>query len=307
MIKIKDKKEMAVRIKNFIFVIFGTLVLAFGTAVFILPNDLVIGGVSGIAIILDMIIPFEFFTVDLAITILTWGLFFLGLVILGKSFALKTLLSTLVYPIAVSLFLRLNDADVLNGFFNIQESSYPELALILSAVFGGAFVGVGCAITFLGGGSTGGVDVIAFIICKIFKRAKSSVVIFLTDSITVILGVFVIGDLVLALLGIVAVFVSAVMIDKVLLGGKGAFVAEIISEQYSEISKAVIEVLDRTTTVIDVTGGYSGSSKKMLKVSFTIREYAELINIINKYDKTAFITIHRAHEINGEGWTREKI
>ena len=66
----------------------------------------------------------------------------------------------------------------------------------------------------------------------------------------------------------------------------------------------VISKLNRTTTVFDAVGGYSGEKKKIVMVSFTMRQYAELIAVINSMDKTAFITIHRAHEINGEGWTR---
>ena len=66
----------------------------------------------------------------------------------------------------------------------------------------------------------------------------------------------------------------------------------------------MIKKLKRTTTILDATGGYSGENKKMIMVSFTMTEYAEMVNIINKVDKNAFITIHRAHEINGEGWTR---
>jgi len=291
-------------LKNILLVISGTLILAFGTAVFIIPFELVSGGVSGIAIIIDKFFGNGFLTVDFTITILTWGLFIVGFIFLGKRFALKTLISTLVYPIGISLFLKLVNPEIMNGFFCLKESEYGEVSLILAAIFGGVFVGAGCAVTFLGGGSTGGVDIIAFILCKFFRRWRHSVVMFFVDALTVILGMFVIKNMVISLLGITSAFISASVIDKIFLGESKAFMAQIVSDRYKDINKMVIKKLERTTSLVDITGGYSGAKKKMVLVSFTMNQYAEIINIINKVDKNAFITIHRAHEINGEGWTR---
>lgn len=290
--------------KNIILTVVGTLILAAGTAIFIVPFDLVAGGVSGVAIIIHRLIPSEVVTIDLIVTVLTWGLFFVGLLVLGRSFALKTLISSIVYPVGLSLFLKLTDPTVFGGFFSLQSSVHSDIALLLGATLGGVLVGAGCAVTFLGGGSTGGVDILAFSLCKAFKKWKSSVVIFVIDAAVVALGMFIIGDFVLSLLGILSAFISAVMVDKVFLGGSRAFIAQIVTDQYEEINASVIERLERTTTIVNVTGGYTGEEKKMVLVSFTMSQYAELVNIINKADKTAFVTVHRAHEINGEGWTR---
>lgn len=290
--------------KNFFLVVLGTVILAFGTAVFILPFDLVVGGVSGIALIIDRLIPYELVTVELIITVLTWLLFFAGLIILGKNFALKTLISTVVYPPALSLFLNITSPSFMGGFFRLTASEYSELSIMLAAIAGGVFVGAGCAVTFLGGGSTGGVDIIALSLCKIFKRLKSSYAIFAIDALTVILGMFVIGDLVLSLLGILSVLISAVMIDKVFLGMSRAFVAHIVTDKYEGINASIIEHLGRTTTIVDAVGGYSGNGKKLLMVSFTMAQYNELMDIIKRKDKNAFVTISAVHEINGEGWTR---
>ena len=303
--KLKYTKRDVFRLsKNIVLVVVGTLILSFGTSLFMLPYDLVTGGVSGYAIVLSQIIPPEILSVQLIITILTWTMFLLGLLVLGKSFAMKTLISTIVYPIGVALFSNITSENFLGGFFNLNSSAYSGVGVLLAALFSGVLVGLGCALSFLGGGSTGGVDVIAFTICKIFKRFRSSIVIFLVDASAVVLGMFVIGDFVLSLLGIVSAFVAAMVVDKVFLGGSKAFVAHIVTEKSDDINKLVIEKLDRTSTVISVTGGYSGEKKKMLMVSFSMNEYAELMNIINKTDKDAFMTVNRAHEINGEGWTR---
>lgn len=299
------KKEVVLRTaKNLLLVVIGTLILAFGSAVFLIPFNLVSGGISGIAIVIDEILKSEVITIDLIVSILTWLFFFLGLIIVGKSFAMKTLVSAIVYPVGISLFLKLAEPSVLGGYFYLVGGEYQQIAFILASLVGGACVGIGCAVAFLGGGSTGGVDVIAFTICKIFPRLKSSKVIFAIDAIIVILGVFVIKDMVVSLLGILSAFIAALLIDRVFLGGSRAFIAEIVSEHYEKINREVIEKMERTTTVIDVVGGYSGENKKMLKVSFTMAQYSELMRIISSNDRSAFVTIHRAHAINGEGWTR---
>ena len=289
-------------IKNTVLILIGTVVLAFGTAVFILPQNLVVGGISGLAIVISNILPWDFLSVDLLVTILTWGLFILGVFILGKNFAAKTLLSTIIYPIAVGIFTHMIKIPGFADFLDM--SANPELALALSSVFGGVLIGAGCAITFLGGGSTGGVDIIAFIICKFFKKLKSSTVIFFIDATTVALGMFVLKDLSLTLLGILSAFICSAVIDKVFIGSSSALVAEIVTDKADEITLAVIEQMDRTTTILNVIGGYSKAPRKMLKISFGIRQYRMLINIIEEIDKTAFITVYKAHEINGEGWTR---
>ena len=303
----RDWREWTRRAKNILLVIVGTLVLSFGTAIFLLPFELVTGGVSGYSIVISHFLPEGFLSHEALIAIITWTLFFIGLIVLGKSFALKTLISTVVYPIGTAIFSYVVNPDVLGGFFNLKASPYSEISIVLAAVFSGFFVGLGCSLSFLGGGSTGGVDIIAFTMCKFFKRLKSSVVLFVIDAAAVILGMFVIGDFVVSLLGIVSAFIAATVIDKVFVGGNRAFVAHIVTDKSDEINERIITELDRTTTVFHATGGYSKDNKTVLMVSFTMNQYADLMAIITKVDREAFLTIHRAHEINGEGWTKYDI
>ena len=306
--KIKmTKTDVLKTVKNIGLIVIGTLILALGTSLFMLPYNLVTGGISGYAIVLSQIIPAEYLHVETIIMILTWVTFFLGLIVLGKTFAMKTLVSTIVYPIGVAIFTNITNPEFMNGFFNLGLSQHSSVGVLLAAVFSGVLIGFGCALTFLGGGSTGGVDVIAFIACKIFKRLRGSIAIFIVDASAVIFGMFVIGDFVLSLLGITSAFVAALMVDKVFIGGSKAFVAHIITNKHEEINRQIIEKLDRTTTVVDVVGGYSGENKKMLMVSFSMNEYSELMSIITKNDREAFLTVNQAHEIHGEGWTKYDI
>ena len=299
-------KELFVFWKNMSLVVLGTVVLAFGVAIFIVPMNIVSGGVSGLAIVIDKLVPIEIITVDVIVFVLTWALFFVGLFVLGKSFAAKTLVSTIIYPVALSLFMRLADPQILGGFFYLQGYPNEALVLMIAALVGGVAVGFGCALTFIGGGSTGGVDILAFAICKAFPRLKSSYVIFAVDATTVVLGMFVIKDLVISLLGILAAVIMAVMVDKVFIGGRASFVAYVVTEKSEELNEYIIKTLNRGSTLIDVIGGYTGDGKKMIMVSFIMSQYAEVMGAVSRIDPHAFVIVHRAHEINGEGWSRPR-
>lgn len=288
--------------KNILTVIAGTLILSFGTAVFVIPFNLVTGGVTGISIVVSNMVDSQHIPTNAIIAVLSWFLFVTGLLFLGKEFALKTLISALLYPVGVSLFSQLVTPDILNGVFYLKSSAYGEVAVIPATIVSGVLIGTGCAITFGAGGSSGGVDVIAFIICKYAKKAKHSAVIFTVDAIIILMGMVVIGDPVLSLLGMSSALITAITIDKIFVGESKAFIAHIISTEYEEINRRIITKLNRTTTLSDVCGGYSNKPGKMLMFTFDTNQYGELISLIMECDTDAFVTIHRAHEINGNGW-----
>ena len=297
-------------VRNTVLVVVGTFVLAFGTGLFIIPFDLVNGGVSGLGIIAEKafsFIPFlSLFSATFYASVFNWMLFVLGFILLGKSFAANTLVSTLVYPLALALAVSLSEGSAFGGFFNLHSelySSYGELPVIIAAVFGGAMIGAGCAITFIGGGSTGGIDVLALIISKYFKSMKSSASMFLCDSLVIVLGMFAIGDLIVSLLGILSAFIAALAIDKLFIGESMALTAYVISDRCDDINESIISRLDRTATIIPCKGGYSGDDKQLLMTTFSVSQYAEFTAIVAAVDKRAFVTVHRAHEINGEGWS----
>lgn len=304
---LKDRDAMLTAIKNALWVVAGSVILAFAFAVFIFPFDLVSGGVSGLSVALVQILPFQI-DVDILVAILTWSLFFIGLIFLGKAFALKTLLSSIVYPIALSIWMRVLQIDAVAEILNLAKNydpQNPDYALpLICAVFGGAIIGAGCALTFRGGGSTGGLDILALIAAKYIKGVKSSVGVFVFDASVVIVGLFVFKDIVMCLLGVASALVGALVIDKVLLGERKSFIANIISEKYEEINHEILTKLERGSTLITAKGGYTGEDRPMLMVSFTKSQYAAFMTIISSIDKNAFVTIHLAHGIEGEGWTK---
>ncbi len=308
-LSIKNKKDIIKAIENTMLVVLGTVVLAFGTVFFIIPFELVTGGVSGIGIIINRVFDslgwFTNLSTEFYASFVNWIFFFIGLICLGKSFAMKTLVSTIVYPIALSLASLLVKDNVMNGFFNLASyTEFSQIGIVIATVFGGAAIGTGCALTFLGGGSTGGVDIIVLAVTKHFKKLKSSVLFFVVDSSIIIAGMFVLDNLIVSLLGIISAFICAITIDRLFIGESGAFIAYVVSDEYEKINEAVIRRLARTTTMINATGGYSGDEKVMLSVTFGRNQYAEFTAIVSEIDKSAFITVHRAHEIGGEGWTK---
>jgi uncharacterized membrane-anchored protein YitT (DUF2179 family) len=305
----KNRSEWMLLIKNTALVLFGTFVLAFGISMFIFPFDLVTGGVSGIGIIISKAVSsipvLNAIGPDAYSSIVNWILFALGFILLGRNFAMKTLVSTVFYPIALLISDYIVRSSAIADLLDLSRyaQDYYGIALIVATVFGGACIGAGCAFTFLGGGSTGGVDVIALTLAKYVKRLKSSVAFFVCDTAIIIIGVFAVGNLLLSLLGVLSAFICAITIDKLFLGESSAFIAHVVSDKYEEINKGVINKMDRTTTIVDAVGGYSGEGKKLVIVTFDMRQYPAFTQLISSIDKNAFVTVHRAHEISGEGWT----
>ncbi len=213
--KTSRTRALTAGLKNLSLIVLGSVVLAFGTAIFIVPFDLIMGGVTGVAIALAHLLSFPV-SVDGYVAILTWALFFLGLFLFGSRFAWKTFLSALIYPLALWAFSFLVSPSVLGGFFFLRGAAHAELALLLAALFGGAFVGVGCALTFLGGGSTGGTDILAFALCRAVHGLSHPTAVFLVDAAVVFFGMFALSDLALSLLAVLSALVSAVLIGRTL-------------------------------------------------------------------------------------------
>ena len=197
--------------KSFLLLLSGTVLIAFSTSIFILPFELVVGGVSGIALIINTVIPLGS---DLWISVITTLFFIFGLVFLGGEFIFKSALSSLAYPVFVSIFSRLRDEEVLSGFFNLANTRFEGAAVIIAAVFGGVLTGIGAALAFQSGGSTGGVDVVAIFASRRSKLIKPSSVILAIDALVIILGAFASCDMVLSLTGLISAFITAKTLDK---------------------------------------------------------------------------------------------
>lgn len=311
-------KEAKLRFVNsIIFVILGNFLLAFGTATFLTKLNIVSGGLSGIGIILQYHFA-QYFggqVIDIAVLILTWLLWVVGFIFVGKEFALKTLASSIIYPLALALFLRvpvfINISEMV-CYYGIEEftDGIPNLVpignLLLCGLFGGVFVGAGVAFCFMGGGSTGGVDVIIALAAK-YTPVKESVTSFLIDGLIIVLSMFLIpGNIVPSLCGILSAFVTALLIEFLYVGSQTSYQVDIISDKWEEISNFAQNELLRGATIIKVEGGYQGDPRVILRIVFDKRQYRKIRNFIAQVDPKAFVTFTQTNAVYGEGFKINK-
>lgn len=296
-IKSESKKQF---VKDIIFMILGNVALAFGTQVFIINNELITGGVSGISLIITWLSEGTGLDVNFIITILTWVLFLIGLLLLGLRFAFKTLIATIIFPPLLYLFSMLTKAL---PWLVLPTDS--ELSMLLGALFGGAFVGIGCGLTFIGGGSTGGVDCLSIAANK-YLHIKTSYAAFFIDATIILVGFIVRKRLDFCLIGIISALIAAVMIDRVYLGHASTYTAFIVSDRGEEISDRINYAMERGTTIYIAEGGYTHNQRKVVQVVFDRKEYRDLKNIIAEIDPKAFVTVMNAHEVNGYGFKKLK-
>ena len=291
----ENKKSIKRSLIRILYVILGSAILGLGAGFFLGPHNIVSGGLTGIGIIFQALFNWN---LDTVVWVLQIAFFFLGFIFLGKNMALKTIIATIVYPATLTLGGYLASLDIL-GFSTFFESS-NAMGQILAAVFGGVFVGAGVGLTFLGGGSTGGVDILVLIIQK-FTKSKTSKLTFLVDGLIVLAGLAAMGDIGITLIGIVSAFITAIMIDKIFDTENNVLVS-IISKKYVELNKIILEKLDRGSTIVDATGGYSQQGVKMLQVVLERREYYVLEDIIAEEDPQAFMFMSKVSSVRGEGF-----
>ena len=295
-----------------ILVVFGTVLVSFGTTAFHVPLDINSGGLSGVGIVVRYFAPdaMKVISYNLVVTGASILLWVVGLIFIGKDFALKTLVATIVFPAATWLFTTCPGiSDFVGNLGELMKTSGngPTAGnYLLSSMFGGVFVGIGVAITFVGGGSTGGVDVLTFLMEK-FLRIKQSIASFIIDGSIVIIGLIVLVSqnpefLLPCLSGIVSAFVTAVFIEFIYIGSGTCYQVDVISTKWEEISRFAQDNLGRGTTVIRAEGGYHGDERVILRIVFEKRQYNKLRNYISKVDPKAFVTFTQTNAVFGEGF-----
>ncbi len=332
MLKILKEKRITKRqVFKFIYrlflVLLGTFILAFGTGIFLVPFDINTGGVSGLGLLLKELC----FTVDIWSYIICWSLFLIGFFLLGIKFTLSTLISTIFYPVFLSLIIRTNfsvyfvnllagqenAASLVNGVITISNTILENMdigRLLIIGLFGGAFVGIGCGVTFIGGGSTGGLDILAFIFKRYFNF-NVSLVTLLMDTSIIIIGLvvnlatnnaMVYIKFIVSLIGIIGAFSCAFAIEFIYNGLETSYVCDIITTEPDKINEYVQTKLERTTTIFKVVGAYSKEEKTMLRLVFSKREYSQIKDALAKIDPNAFITFTKAKLVTGEGFERNE-
>ncbi len=274
-------------IKDLTLIALGNFILAFGVSNFILPNDILTGGVAGLAVALY---PFFHIQYETMINILIVSFFFLGLLFLGKEFALKTLASSILYPLFLSLM----------TLFPMEFFIDP----LLASLYGGLLTGVGLGLTFMTGASTGGMDIPPLILSKV-TGIRVAIWIMFFDMIIVALGLYAypVEDV---LIGFLSIFTTTFAVDRIeMIKADRSRQVLIISPHYQDILKMIHLGIDRGSTLIPARGGYTDEESQVILTVVSLHQYAELENRVKEIDPNAFIIVSDVNKVHGDGFQED--
>jgi len=306
-----DKKSVFKEITDILLVILGCFVMAIGDALFIAPCGIISGGISSVGIIVNYLIETAtgFKCTDIVVAIAQVSMWLIGLVIVGKKFSAHTLVAMVVYPLVFSIIYRL-DLGTLVGMGDIYEKALSGGAdgvgsLLLCAVAGGILCGAGVALAYKGNGSTGGFNIISYIIAR-YSEIKEGTSSFVIDSILIVLGAFIRlnepNNFVLTTIGILCAVCCAIAIQIMYVNATSFVICDIVSDKYEEINEYIINEMEHTTTMFDAVGAFTGENRKLTRVVINEVETTELQQFIASVDPRAFVSFTKAKTINGEGF-----
>lgn len=290
----KEENTMNLRmlknIRNVLFILAGNTVYALAVVTFLLPSGIITGGTTGLSLAAH-------FYLDIPISAFVFGfnllMFLLGALVLGRKFALTTLLSTFCYPLALAFWQR-----------------FPALSSItddamLCTVFGGLMIGTGMGIVIRVGASTGGMDIPPLILKKKFGLPVS-VTLYIFDFLILICQMF-FSNIEQILYGLLLVLIYTFILDKVLVIGLHQAKVEIVSRHHEEIRQAIFAQLDRGCTLLKATTGYLKTDQPVVMTIVSRREMVHLNQLVMDIDPKAFMVISGVNEVRGLGFTLQKV
>lgn len=275
--------KQKIRIKELIEFIIGCFLVALAFNLFMSPNNLVAGGVSGFSLILKHFFGLNPSTIISVANIL---LIIVSFLVLGKEKTKATILGSILFPIFVSL------TEHLSTYISFKESE-----MILIAVFGGVLQGLGAGLIFRAGYSTGGTDILNMIVSKIFKISLGNSM-FFTDGTIIIIGAFVFGFNHL-MYSLIILYLISTLTDKVVLGISDSKAFYIITSKEKEVKDFVINELKHGVTEFNAKGGYNSENQTVLMSVVPTREYYKLKEGIHNIDKNAFFVAMDSYEVKG--------
>ncbi|MSS62365.1 YitT family protein [Velocimicrobium porci] len=283
------KRSLSKNILHLIGILVGNIIYALAVTMFILPNELITGGTTGLALFVNNQTGLSISTFVMIFNIL---MFILGAVVLGKKFALTTLISTFFYPIAL---------EALQHFPELQKMTQDTL---LSTIYAGLMIGFAIGLVIRCGASTGGMDIPPLVLNKKFGLPVS-VMLYFFDCL-ILLSQMLISDKERVLYGILLVLIYTIVLDKVLLFGDSKMQVKIVSEKYEEITDMIIHQLDRGATLLHSETGYCKKNIKVVLSVISNRELPKLNDMVLSIDPNAFMIVNQISQVNGRGFTLEK-
>ena len=282
----QNYRKLAVKILT---ILVGLTCYAIGTALFVLPTDMIAAGTTGLALLAE-----HYWGISLSgfVAVFNVLMFLLGLIELGKEFALSTLIATFYYPFALDQAIRV-----------VGDHVFTEDPM-LCAVFAGLMIGFSLGIVIKAGASTGGMDIPPLVLKK-RVGIPVSVSMYAFDFV-ILLTQLTFRDKEKILYGLIMVMIYTVVLDKVLMMGARQMQVKIVSGQYERISALIQEKLVRGVTLLYIEGGHSGQPSKAVLTVVSPRELARLNSLVTEVDENAFMIISQVGEVHGRGFTLMK-
>lgn len=287
--KTVDRKSVVRQILSVLCVLAGNALYALTVKLFLLPSDVIVGGTTGISLFVE-----HTFGVSISLFILIFNILMLivGLIILGKKFALTTIISSFAYPVFLELFNHC--------FGDLVLTTDP----FLSTLFSGLGIGIALGVVIRSGASTGGMDIPPLVLNRFFK-IPVSVSLYVFDFCILILQ-FSFTPIDKVLYGIVLTLIYTVVLDKILLKGTSKTEVKVISQKTEEIRSAILSQLDRGVTILYGEGGYLQEKSQILMSVISNREVIQIERLIHQIDPECFMVVSRVSEVSGRGFSMKK-
>jgi len=265
----------------------GSAIFALGFDLFLMPNDLNPGGISGLSMIVVELLGFG--SVGTLSILINLPLFLLGGIKIGKRFFFGSLLGMTFSSLLIDAlaFLGITGTDPLIG-----------------ALYGGVVCGFGLGLVFVCGTSTGGSDILVRLLKLRYRNVPIGQISMTFDAIVVVLTGLVFHDVTKALYTGVTVFICGKVVDAVVYGFDYSKVALIVSKEYEEIARQIGVKLDRGATFLHGEGSYSGRQTKVVLAAIKRQQLTELKELVTAIDPDAFIIVQEAHQVLGDGFSR---
>lgn len=278
-------KKLTKSLKDILWYFLGSFIYATAVTIFISPNEISPGGLTGISTALNFLFGLP---TGITLLILNIPIIIVGFLKLGGGFIIKTAIATVLVSVSLTL----------------TEMIFPPLVIekILASVFGGILMGFGLGIVIRHGATTGGIDIIAKLINRKFRHLTVGRLLLMMDALIITAAAFVYGNLESVLFSIISMYASSRVLDIGLYGADKGRLLYIVTNAPKEICRDINTVAHRGVTLLNAKGGYTGEDRQMLMCTVRIHEVAGIYDIVDKYDPNAFIVVSEAGEIIGEGF-----
>ena len=282
----KNSTQQIIRI---LMVIAGNVIYALTVQLFLLPGNLITGGSTGIALAVHHLWGLP---VSATVMVFNVAMLIVGFLLLGKAFALTTILSTFTYPVALELLGRI-----------LPEGGLTD-DVLLCTIFSGLGIGIAVGVVIRAGASTGGMDIPPLVLQKFFRIPVSASLYVFDTCILLMQAMF--SDMTRILYGILLVMIYTMVIDRLMLMGTSQTEVKIVSPPAEEIRQAVLEQLDRGITMLDGHTGYLNRETEMVLTVISNRELPRLEKLVHDIDPACFMVVSKITQVSGRGFSLKK-